>query len=432
MYIARGLSHEERVRGYWDALVENPQWRTLYLARSTSLLGAWFNTLAIVHLLGEGEVSAALPLAAVFVLKQLPVSMLGPAAGVLADRFDRRTLMVISDVGCAVVVAGFLLLEPGDSPWLIYGLTAIQVCLSAFFDPAYRAVIPDVVRPDDLVTANALSAATWSVMFAVGTAVGGLVVYAFGWKFAVAVDILSYLVSAALIFSVRDARTKPPARHKSAQRRWQTLIGLDDFTGGLAFLRDHSTIRATLLTKSTWGTLVGFGILYQTLLGVRPGFRLADSGDLGISFLWLCRAIGTGLGPPLVRRIAGDETPRLQRAVSLGFVLGLGSYGALSFATNVWVAGAILVVAHVGGATIWVTTTVLLQRAVPSEFRGRTFAMELGLYMLMASLSQLGYGALLDYSAIALPQTLQIAVGVCALLAIFWARSLKKTLAQSH
>lgn len=386
----------------------------MYFARSASLLGTWLNTLAIVHLLGEGEAYLALPIAGVFVLKQIPVTLLGPAAGVVADRFDRRTIMILCDVLSAAVVALFLLTEQGGSVIYIYALTLLQVCVTAFFDPAYRAVIPDLVRDDDLLTANAISAATWSLMFATGAAVGGVVLYAFGWRVAIALDVASYLISGLLIAMVRDERTKPPP-----QAEERPLWGLGDVRDGLAYIREHPDVRHILLTKSVWG-LMGAHTLFLTMLGASPGFRLRDSADLGISFLWFCRAIGTGLGPLIARRFAGGDEHRLRMSIVIGFCFSLGFYFVLVFIDTPWIAGISVLFAHMGGATVWVMSTVLLQQMVPSGFRGRTFATELGLVMLISSCSYLAYALVMDYGGLSPGVTVAIAASICAGPAAIW------------
>jgi len=388
------------------------------MARATSLLGTWLNTLAIVHLLGEGQTTAALPLALVFVLKQLPATFLGAAAGVVADRFDRRRVMIVCDVLQAGAVLSFLFVEPGGSHLLIYSLTFMQVCIGAFFDPAYHAVIPDIVRDDDLVAANAIGAATWSAMFAVGTALGGLVLYLWGWKAAIALDALSYVLSGALIASVRDARTKPP-RRAPERPSVASLLGITDMRDGLAYLRAQPGVRRMLLAKTAWGSM-GAATLFLTLLGATPSFRLLDSGDLGISYLWFCRALGTGIGPLLARSYARNDPRRLHGCIVAGFVLAIGFYALLGAVYDPWLAAPLVIGAHVGGSTIWVVSTILLQQRVPSQFRGRTFATDLGLVMLTSSLSYLIWGAVLDYSDLGLRAAIPLAAAVAALPAVSW------------
>src|SRR4030095_196026 len=139
-----------------------------------SQLGDWFNTIAlytiILNLTGSGR-DVGLLLVARFV----PSFIFGPLSGVIADRFSRRSIMIISDVLRAIVVLGFIFVRRADQLWIIYVLTVVQLALSTFFEPAKTAVIPSVVSDRELVPANAIASVTWSVMLTLGAAIGGIV-----------------------------------------------------------------------------------------------------------------------------------------------------------------------------------------------------------------------------------------------------------------
>ena len=401
-----------------DALRDNPEWRKLYLARAASLLGDWLNTLAILHLLGTGTGgTAALPLAVVFVLKQMPVFLLGPVAGVVADRFDRRRIMITCDLVLCAVVLCFLLAEPDATHGLVYGLTLLQLSVAAFLDPARNAIVPDLVAPRDLIAANALYAATWSTVFAVGTAVGGVVLYLFGWRVAIAVDAGTYLVSAALLAGIRSPHTRPPQRPRPTT--FSAVVGLDDVRDGLRYLRRDASVRGVVLVKATWGMMSAV-TLFLTLLGMEPAHRIAGNSDLGITFLWLCRAIGTGIGPIVARRYAEGDSRRLRRAIAAGFVVANLAYVAVASISLPWLVGPLVLIAHIGGSTLWVMSTVLLQQLVPSELRGRTFAAEIGLVMLVGSASNLVYAGLIDSGIASLSTVMVIAPIACLSVAAAW------------
>ena len=407
----------ERSRTLLDAIRDNPDWRRLYFARTISLVGNWLNTLAIVHLLGSGEHGTALSLALVFVLKQMPVTLFGPAAGVVADRYERRRIMVTADILSATLVLLFLLAEPGGSHVYIYVLTLLQIGVVTFFDPAYRASVPDLVREDDLISANALSAVTWSATFALGTALGGIVLYLFGWRVAFALDALTYIVSALLIRGLeapRPSAPKTPRRHGLA-----AALGYDELIAGVRYVLGTGAVRNVIVVKAIWGTMGAF-TLFLTLLGAQPGYRILGSGDMGISFLWFCRAIGTGVGPPIARAFARGDERRLRLSIALGFVIAVSFYAAIPLMPTFYLAGLSVAIAHVGGSMVWVMSTVLLQQRVPTEFRGRTFAAELGLVMLASSTSHLIYASLLDRTSLDLTGAIPLAAGFCALLATVW------------
>jgi MFS family permease len=149
--------------GYIELLRGNRDFRNIWLGQVVSQLGDWFNTIAlytlVLELTGSGRAVAL-----VLVLRFLPSTVLAPLAGAVADRFDRRRVMILSDLGRAVVVLGFLFVRTADDLWLVYTLTILQLGLSAFFEPARSAVLPSVVKERELVTANTITSVTWSAM----------------------------------------------------------------------------------------------------------------------------------------------------------------------------------------------------------------------------------------------------------------------------
>src|ERR671929_349450 len=198
--------------GYIDLLRRNRSFRQLWLGQVVSQMGDWFNTIAlytiILQLTGSGR-DVGLLLVARFV----PSFFFGPISGVVADRFSRQRIMIVSDLLRAIVVLGFLFVRRADQLWIVYVLTVFQLGLSTFFEPAKTAAIPSLVAPRELVAANAISSVTWSVMLTLGAAIGGVVTGWFGTDAAFVLDSLTYLASAALVASVRFPRR--PARPKS-------------------------------------------------------------------------------------------------------------------------------------------------------------------------------------------------------------------------
>ena len=109
------------------------------------------------------------------VVQILPIALVGPTAGVVADRYDRRRIMIAADIVRGVTVLGLLFVRTPSMVWLAYVVTAVAVGASGFFEPARSATVPMIVRREDLVTANAVSTGTWSAMLAIGASLGGVV-----------------------------------------------------------------------------------------------------------------------------------------------------------------------------------------------------------------------------------------------------------------
>src|SRR5215207_2093860 len=179
--------------GYIDLLRRNRSFRQLWLGQVVSQMGDWFDTIAlytiILKLTGSGR-DVGLLLVARFV----PSFFFGPISGVIADRFSRQQIMIVSDILRAVVVLGFLFVRRPDQLWLIYVLTVFQLGLSTFFEPAKTAAIPSIVEDRELVAANAISSVTWSAMLTIGAAIGGFITGLFGTDVAFILDAATYLL----------------------------------------------------------------------------------------------------------------------------------------------------------------------------------------------------------------------------------------------
>src|ERR1041385_2406640 len=151
-----------RAAGYIELLRTNRNFRRLWIGRLVSQTGDWFNSVALFTLLlnltGAGEAVGL-----VLIIKLLPSFFVGPVAGVVADRFNRKTIMISADIIRGIVVLGFLLVRSPEQVWLLYVLAGVEIAISTFFDPAKSAAIPGIVTREELISANALSSASWSI-----------------------------------------------------------------------------------------------------------------------------------------------------------------------------------------------------------------------------------------------------------------------------
>ena len=193
---------------YFTLIRTNRNYRLLWSGAVASFLGDWFNTIAL-YVIVQKLTGSPLALGAVFITKMLPFAISSPLAGLLTDRFSRRRLMIATDILRALTVLGFLAIDrPGELP-LLYALISLQVFLSAVFITARMASIPNITTAEELPVANALSAATWSVILAIGAALGGLVTDLFGTDAVFVLDSLTYVVSAFFVW-----KTVIPAAHR--------------------------------------------------------------------------------------------------------------------------------------------------------------------------------------------------------------------------
>jgi MFS family permease len=391
--------------GYIDLLRRNRSFRQLWLGQVVSQMGDWFDTIAlytiILKLTGSGR-DVGLLLVARFV----PSFFFGPISGVIADRFSRQHIMIVSDILRAVVVLGFLFVRRPDQLWIIYVLTVFQLGLSTFFEPAKTAAIPSIVEDRELVAANAISSVTWSAMLTIGAALGGFITGLFGTDVAFILDAATYLLSAALIASIRVPKRQKRERQKVSLSR---LLGIRETIEGIKYVKDRPRVLAALLVKPAWG--IGGGIL--TLLAVfgERIFPFGKDAAGGIGVLFAARGIGTAVGPIVARRISGEGNRRMQASIGIAFLIAGLFYMLFGSATSFIFALVFLGIAHCGGSILWVFSTVILQRMVVDNFRGRVFAAELALVTLAMAASNYVTGELLDRFQIS-PRIVTVGIGM--------------------
>ena len=321
----------------------------------------------------------------------LPPALMMPMAGVVADRFSRKHVMVLCDLGRAVVVACFLLVRSRDDVWLVYALTFVQMSFAAFFDPTEQASIGSTVRPNEVVTANTLQGATWSAMLGFGAIAGGLLNAAVGRDASFLVNTCTYLMSAYFISRADVPLPVQPPRAPNFAGRW----GFTDLLEGLVLVRDNPKIRRVLWVKTGWGITGGAALMLYAVMG-RHVFGVPGSPDLGVGILLGMRGVGALVGPLLTRRIGGDAPEFLERAIGWAFVVTAISWALFAFAPNLVIAALFLALAHTGVATQWVFSNSLINLRVEDRFRGRVFAVDSMLFLIVLGASSWAGGRALD------------------------------------
>jgi MFS family permease len=397
-------------RGYLALLRQNRNFRRLWLGQVVSQLGDWLDYVALVTLLLSLTHSGT-AVAGMLVARFLPTFLVSPMAGVVVDRLDRKRVMVAADLARAVLVLGLLTIRRADQVWLAYAVVAAVVSMTAFFEPARTASIANVAAPEDLVTANALGAITWSVSLAAGAGIGGFLTAIAGSRTAFVLDALSFACSAWLIGGI-TLPTRPVAAAKRVGVA--ALLGFVDLADGARYLRRHPPVAGLVVMKAGWSLAAGGLVLLHSILGERV-YPIWGSAAAGIGLLATTRGIGTALGPIAARRLGGDTPGAMARAIGAGFLTASVLYVLFAALTTLPLALLALAAAHMGGSTVWVFSTTLLQRLVPDALRGRVFATELALLTLGFTISSLATGWALDTLGIG-PRPLTALLGVFALL----------------
>ncbi|MEZ4582851.1 MAG: MFS transporter [Caldilineaceae bacterium] len=376
--------------GYGKLVRENANFRHLWFGQIVSLLGDWFNLIASASLIASLTGSGA-AIGGLFVVRMLAPFLISPFAGVAADRYNRKHLLIVTDLVRGVVVLGFLLVRDAGDVWLLYALTALQLGISGFFFPTRNAILPDIVDRPQLGAANALSSATWSVMLAVGTALGGLVSGQFGVYPAFIIDALTFLASAIIL--ARITYTHVPGL--AAQSRGVANI-LKQYADGLRYLRDHPATLAVASQKAINSLFFSGGFqVIQVIIGERI-FVMGEGGGISLGLLFALTGIGTGLGPIWMRRFTGDRPQPMRVAIAISYFIAVAGIAMTAPLVAFWLVLVGMLLRGFGGGVIWVFSTQLLYESVPDQVRGRVFATEFAMFTLASAISAGAVGWGLD------------------------------------
>lgn len=411
------------VTSYFQLVRGNRNFRRLWFAQIVSEIGDWFYIIAIYNLLLQFT-GRAQAVGTALVLQVLPSTFVGPTAGVVNDRIRRQHVMIAADLLRMMIVLGMMLVRSAPMIWLVYPLLFLETVMWGFFEPARSAVIPTVVGQEQILTANTVSSITWSVNFAIGSGLGGLVAVFLGREAVFFLNALSFLASALLISSMQlhepHAAGAPPFHVRE-------LVNFTPMAEGVRYIRSNPKLLATVLLKGGAGVLganwVIFPILGERVFPVHmAGLDASRAAVLGMSTLMCARGVGALIGPLSASGWAAGRGSRMRAGILAAFVAAAAAYMGLSAAPNLALACVAVALAHGGGSVTWVFSTTLLQRYSDDRFRGRVFAADLGFCMFVIALSGYLAGMAIDFGVGV--RIVAFATGAAMLLpaiAWFWA-----------
>ena len=383
---------------YWYLIRDNRNVRLSWMAQVVSELGDWFYQVTIFSFLLELTGSAQ-AVSFAFLMQVLPQVLSSPAAGVINDRVSRRKVMQVADWTRAVIVFLMMFVRSREMLPLLYLLLALETVCWAFFEPASRAIIPNIATPEQIPIANALGSATWSINFALGAAIGGVVGVVFGRETVFVLDSLSFIASALLIRRMRfdepHAVGKPPLR-------WSDFFDYSEIGAGLRYVRKDARLKAAMCIKSGV-SLLGANWVILPLLGERVfplqlgSISHAQAATLGISLMLGTRGTGAILGAILGGNFAGPNTTRVRKVIPAAFLLGAAGYATIGLSASLPLAILGILLAHCGGSAAWTCSDTLLQQLTEDKFRGRVFSAEFALSMLVLSVVSFSSGQLADH-----------------------------------
>jgi MFS family permease len=406
---------EQTGTGYLDLIQGNRNFRMLWFGQIVSLFGDWFNLIASAALVAQ-LTQSGLAVGLLFAVRMLAPFLISPLAGVAADRYNRKTLLILTDLTRAVTVLAFLFIREPQHAWLLFALTAVQLGISGVFFPTRTAMLPDLVTESELGAANALTATTWSVLLAVGSAAGGLVAGTLGIYASFVVDSFTFLLSAALIWQIAYRRPEVQGSEGASLRE-----AIQEYVDGLRYLRKNLDVLVLVLQKAGMSFTIAGGAANVVMVTLSEQvYVIGESGAISLGIIFGVVGAGTGVGPILARKFTGDRELPMRRTIALSY--GVSVLGLL-LAAQLISFGSVLLgmfLRAFGIGAIWVFSTQLLLQKVSSEVRGRVFATDFALFTLGSATSAWIGGWVLDSTGLAVGQVMLWMAGLGLIPWLVW------------
>ena len=324
--------------------------------------------------------------------------------------------MIICDVARAVAILGILLVNSEETLWIAFVLTAIQMMLSAVFEPAKTSSIPNVTTPEQLVDANVISTATWSIIFTSGMALGGFATELFGTDVVFILDGFSYLLSAFFVYLAVIPQTEQSKEEKERTRNpW---VGIKE---GAQYLISNKQILRPSTAKGTSTMFLG-GLVYLLIIVSEDILKM---GSIGLGLLYAARGLGTGIGPIVGRRLFRDDKDWI-KVMGFCYILAGSMYMIVGWTSSIIIMILFVLLAHTASGANWVMSTILLQQRSTDTFRGRIFSTEWLLYTIGNSISVIIASICLEFELIPVRELIIIYGGFMILSGVIWSLTITK------
>ncbi len=361
-------------------LTGNGSFLLLWAGQFVSQIGDRLAALAFPWLVYTST-GSAVGTGAVFALYTLPYVLFGAFAGVLVDRFNKRSVMVLADVARAALVLLVPLVASRSLP-LVYALSFAMATAGVFFDPAKLAIVPEIVPRARLMRANSLLATAENLTEILGWAFAGLLLASVSTTTAFELDAVTFVVSAVALLLMRYRAPARAAAERSARALWREL------GEGFAFLRGHPGLRAN--TVMIIVCVAGLGAAYP--LTFMLAVRVLGGGTKAFGILEAAVGAGYLIGSLVLATLA----PRVRKGWTM--VVGLAFMGACLAAVaaveSVWQASIPFLLFGVANAVALIAVDTYLQEVVPEGMRGRVLGTRFTLTQGTYALSVLAGGAL--------------------------------------
>ena len=371
----------ENLQKYITLISKNKDFQKLFAARLITLGGDWLLTvplLGIIYDLTDNPFITSL----VLVVQSAPLFILGSFGGYLADRYDRKKILAISEF-----LSGFVVLL------ILYAVTTENVVFILFsfgmlsvvgfsYMPTSDAALPNVVKKGNLAEANVIFFSSWGIMAGLGAGLGGYLTTVISRNMLFTIDFFSFLLSALIVFSIKKNLSE-----KAIEDQTKEDISYKD---GLKYASSRKEIFSLIITKATFSISASGLLSMFTVLS----YDIYQAGDYGTGLMFGARGMGALVGPIVIRYFFGSSDGRLLNTIGLTIMAWGLFYFFIPFTLSLYLTVLLLFLGHAGGGSQWAFSTYGLQVLTPDRLRGRIAGIDYSLYFFMNTISTLMIGYL--------------------------------------
>ena len=382
---------------YTQLLRGNRAFRRLWSGQVVSELGNWFNFIAGLGLVRAVSSSAPEATAVMLVTRLAPFALFAPLVGAFVDRWSRRTVMIVSDTARAVIALGYLLVRGPEDLWIAYACGVAASLLTAFFEAAKNAAMPNITGGEGLLAGNALMFSGRFLLMSLGAALGGWASARFGYKAAFIINAVSFLISAYSIWLIpeeqmrEERRTEAEVSDEAVKREAKKGLRFwSDLKEGWSYIARYPLVAAIIGLNVLWATGGGAcNLIYDRLGGVVFAGQSGLEGDAGVAALYATVGAGVFCGMLLARRVGAHVELHGATAKFIGWMMfAHGVVFALGgLMPSLWMAGLMFFLSRFIIGLEFAVQETLMMRLLPDNLRGRVITTDRAAEIFVLSIS---------------------------------------------
>ena len=371
---------KEDFNGFALLIRENKDFRRIWISHMISMIGDWLSYIA-VSVISVQQGGGAFAVGMVMFVHSIPLALMTPISGPLADRLDRKWLLIGAYLGSSLLTLGMWGAANQQSVWLLQVVLFLRVCVSGIGITARSAAIPSIVGRENLRIANALLGLTWSVMFTLGLALGGFATEWLSPSGAILLDAVTFLVAVAVAMGL-------PSLQPDIGEEGPPRPGFADVLQAWRYVQARPKLLATVLAK-TPPTIANGGAWVTLNLVAGPRLSFTTMA-IAIGIMQCVRAIGSGIGPLLPEWIMPRNSlvGPIVAFVGVALLAGFDSVVLSFVGLSLW---------GIGMGHNWVISAANLQAATPDHLLGRVTSLDFFMFSVGGAVASLLAGLLCDF-----------------------------------